>query len=293
MFSNHLSIATVFLGTSKKIQNDFISSVSQVLLDVIKAEVQEAASCFIWWIPQVGFKIDASQYAASNLLTEPRCLDKTGHKPPLCLPSTKISNLQRSRHHSVGQDSVAMDTESTYSEYSHYSSRSRGSHRHGLVMMSYQVNNSTVSVVNESLAVPKRFSSSCFIWWIPQVGFKIDASQYAASNLLTEPRCLDKTGHKPPLCLPSTKISNLQRSRHHSVGQDSVAMDTESTYSEYSHYSSRSRGSHRHGERSRGRHKSRSKDGSCSEKSVTINAPPAEPLLGDESTHGEEVQFKD
>ncbi|MGH0165677.1 UNVERIFIED_CONTAM: hypothetical protein FKN15_051961 [Acipenser sinensis] len=117
----------------------------------------------------------------------------------------------------------------------------------GLVMMSYQVNNSTVSVVNESLAVPKRFSSSCFIWWIPQVGFKIDASQYAASNLLTEPRCLDKTGHKPPLCLPSTKISNLQRSRHHSVGQDSVAMDTESTYSEYSHYSSRSRGSHRHG----------------------------------------------
>ncbi|KAK6486978.1 vang-like protein 1 [Huso huso] len=67
-------------------------------------------------------------------------------------------------------------------------------------------------------------------------------------------------------------------------------MDTESTYSEYSHYSSRSRGSHRHGERSRDRHKSRSKDGSRSEKSVTINAPPAEPLLGDESTHGEEVQ---
>ncbi|MGH0149095.1 UNVERIFIED_CONTAM: hypothetical protein FKN15_037603 [Acipenser sinensis] len=91
-----------------------------------------AASCFIWWIPQIAFKIDASQYAASNLLTEPHCLDKTGHKLPLCLPSAKISNLQKSRHHSVGQDFVAMDTESTYSEYSHYSSRSRGSHRHGI-----------------------------------------------------------------------------------------------------------------------------------------------------------------
>ncbi|MBN3298275.1 VANG1 protein, partial [Amia calva] len=42
-------------------------------------------------------------------------------------------------------------------------------------------------------------------------------------------------------------------------------------------------------ERNKERHKSRSKD-SRSEKSVTIKAPPAEPLLGDESTHGEEVQ---
>ncbi|XP_067116944.1 vang-like protein 1 isoform X2 [Osmerus mordax] len=67
-------------------------------------------------------------------------------------------------------------------------------------------------------------------------------------------------------------------------------MDTESTYSGYSYYSGRSRGSHRHGERSRDRHKSRSKDGSRSEKSVTINAPPAEPLLGDSSVRGEEVQ---
>uniref|UniRef100_A0A3B5MUF2 Vang-like protein n=1 Tax=Xiphophorus couchianus TaxID=32473 RepID=A0A3B5MUF2_9TELE len=66
-------------------------------------------------------------------------------------------------------------------------------------------------------------------------------------------------------------------------------MDTESTYSGYSHYSGRSRGSHRHGERSRDRHKSRSKD-SRSEKSVTINTPPAEPLLGDSSLRGEQVQ---
>ncbi|KAM8873021.1 vang-like protein 1 isoform 2-T2 [Synchiropus picturatus] len=66
-------------------------------------------------------------------------------------------------------------------------------------------------------------------------------------------------------------------------------MDTESTYSGYSYYSGRSRGSHRHGERSRDRHKSRSKD-SRSEKSVTINTPPAEPLLGDSTIRGEQVQ---
>ena len=39
LLSNHLSIATVFSGTSNKIQNSVISSVPQVLLD---AEVQEA-----------------------------------------------------------------------------------------------------------------------------------------------------------------------------------------------------------------------------------------------------------
>ncbi|XP_016314874.1 vang-like protein 1 [Sinocyclocheilus anshuiensis] len=67
-------------------------------------------------------------------------------------------------------------------------------------------------------------------------------------------------------------------------------MDTESTYSGYSYYSGRSRGSHRHGEHSRDRHKSRSKESSRSEKSVTINASPAEPLLGEQSVRGEEVQ---
>ncbi|AWO95636.1 putative vang-like protein 1 [Scophthalmus maximus] len=68
---------------------------------------------------------------------------------------------------------------------------------------------------------------------------------------------------------------------------DCNTMDTESTYSGYSYYSGRSRGSHRHGERSRDRHKSRSKD-SRSEKSVTINTPPAEPLLGDSTVRGSE-----
>uniref|UniRef100_A0A3Q3FL18 Vang-like protein n=1 Tax=Labrus bergylta TaxID=56723 RepID=A0A3Q3FL18_9LABR len=42
-------------------------------------------------------------------------------------------------------------------------------------------------------------------------------------------------------------------------------------------------------ERSRDRHKSRSKD-SRSEKSVTINTPPAEPLLGDSAVRSEQVQ---
>ncbi|MEQ2159867.1 hypothetical protein GOODEAATRI_027688 [Goodea atripinnis] len=44
-------------------------------------------------------------------------------------------------------------------------------------------------------------------------------------------------------------------------------------------------------ERSRDRHKTRSKD-SRSEKSVTINTPPAEPLLGDSSVRGEQVQVR-
>ncbi|XP_051915191.1 vang-like protein 1 isoform X3 [Hippocampus zosterae] len=66
-------------------------------------------------------------------------------------------------------------------------------------------------------------------------------------------------------------------------------MDTESAYSGYSYHSGRSRGSHRHGEKSRDRHKSRSKD-SRSEKSVTINPAPAEPLLGDAAVRGEQVQ---
>lgn len=44
-------------------------------------------------------------------------------------------------------------------------------------------------------------------------------------------------------------------------------------------------------ERSRDRHKSRNKD-SRSEKSVTINTPPAEPLLGDSGVRGEQVQVR-
>uniref|UniRef100_F6VEG3 Uncharacterized protein n=1 Tax=Monodelphis domestica TaxID=13616 RepID=F6VEG3_MONDO len=76
-------------------------------------------------------------------------------------------------------------------------------------------------------------------------------------------------------------------------GKVPSAMDTESTYSGYSYYSSHSKKSHRQGERNRERHKSpRSKDGNRSEKSVTIQAPPAEPLLGNDSTRAEEVQVR-
>ncbi|KFV04297.1 Vang-like 1 [Pterocles gutturalis] len=68
----------------------------------------------------------------------------------------------------------------------------------------------------------------------------------------------------------------------------SAAMDTESTYSGYSHYSGHSKKAHRQG---RDRHKSpRSKDGSRSEKSVTIQTPPAEPLLGNDASRTEEGQ---
>nr|BAE22466.1 unnamed protein product [Mus musculus] len=70
-------------------------------------------------------------------------------------------------------------------------------------------------------------------------------------------------------------------------------MDTESTYSGYSYYSSHSKKSHRQGERTRERHKSpRNKDGRGSEKSVTIQAPAGEPLLANDSarTGAEEVQ---
>ncbi|XP_066473055.1 vang-like protein 1 isoform X1 [Tiliqua scincoides] len=66
-------------------------------------------------------------------------------------------------------------------------------------------------------------------------------------------------------------------------------MDTESTYSGYSHYSGHSKKAPRQG--SRDRHKSpRSKDGGRSEKSVTIQTPPAEPLLGNDSSRTEEAQ---
>ncbi|XP_061908131.1 vang-like protein 1 [Entelurus aequoreus] len=66
-------------------------------------------------------------------------------------------------------------------------------------------------------------------------------------------------------------------------------MDTESTYSGYSYHSGRSRESHRHGDISREHHKSRSKDGR-SEKSVTINPAPAQPLLDDVIGRGEQAQ---
>ncbi|KAJ8246693.1 hypothetical protein GJAV_G00254350 [Gymnothorax javanicus] len=93
----------------------------------------------------------------------------------------------------------------------------------------------------------------------------------------------------PALKLPPRHPANVEPSANR-WGRTRVAMDTESTCSGYSYYSGRSRGSQRHGERSRDSHKSRSKDSSRSEKAVTINAPPAEPLLGDQAAPREEVQ---
>ncbi|OWK04900.1 VANGL2 [Cervus elaphus hippelaphus] len=66
----------------------------------------------------------------------------------------------------------------------------------------------------------------------------------------------------------------------------SDAMDTESQYSGYSYKSGHSRSSRKHRDR-RDRHRSKSRDGSRADKSVTIQAP-GEPLLDNESTRGDE-----
>ncbi|XP_040322740.1 vang-like protein 2 [Herpailurus yagouaroundi] len=63
-------------------------------------------------------------------------------------------------------------------------------------------------------------------------------------------------------------------------------MDTESQYSGYSYKSGHSRSSRKHRDR-RDRHRSKSRDGSRGDKSVTIQAP-GEPLLDNESTRGDE-----
>ncbi|XP_063150651.1 vang-like protein 1 [Candoia aspera] len=66
-------------------------------------------------------------------------------------------------------------------------------------------------------------------------------------------------------------------------------MDTESTYSGYSHYSGHSRKIQTQG--SWDRQKSPwNKDGNHSEKSVTIQTPPADPLVEKESSRAEEMQ---
>ncbi|NWV82888.1 VNG2A protein, partial [Dasyornis broadbenti] len=66
----------------------------------------------------------------------------------------------------------------------------------------------------------------------------------------------------------------------------SDAMDNESQYSGYSYKSGHSRGSRKHRER-RERHRSKSREGTRGDKSVTIQAP-GEPLLDNESTRGDE-----
>ncbi|KFO57291.1 Vang-like 2-A, partial [Corvus brachyrhynchos] len=66
----------------------------------------------------------------------------------------------------------------------------------------------------------------------------------------------------------------------------SDAMDNESQYSGYSYKSGHSRSSRKHRDR-RERHRSKSRDGTRGDKSVTIQAP-GEPLLDNESTRGDE-----
>ncbi|XP_059346280.1 vang-like protein 2 isoform X1 [Ammospiza nelsoni] len=63
-------------------------------------------------------------------------------------------------------------------------------------------------------------------------------------------------------------------------------MDNESQYSGYSYKSGHSRSSRKHRDR-RERHRSKSRDGTRGDKSVTIQAP-GEPLLDNESTRGDE-----
>ncbi|KFP02597.1 Vang-like 2-A, partial [Calypte anna] len=66
----------------------------------------------------------------------------------------------------------------------------------------------------------------------------------------------------------------------------SDTMDNESQYSGYSYKSGHSRSSRKHRDR-RDRHRSKSRDGSRGDKSVTIQAP-GEPLLDNESTRGDD-----
>ncbi|NXB86395.1 VNG2A protein, partial [Vidua chalybeata] len=93
---------------------------------------------------------------------------------------------------------------------------------------------------------------------------------------------------KPPLkealaALPGKPKSHILE-RHKARRSD--AMDNESQYSGYSYKSGHSRSSRKHRDR-RERHRSKSRDGTRGDKSVTIQAP-GEPLLDNESTRGDE-----
>ncbi|NXT10769.1 VNG2A protein, partial [Prunella fulvescens] len=93
---------------------------------------------------------------------------------------------------------------------------------------------------------------------------------------------------KPPLkealaALPGKPKSHILE-RHKPRRSD--AMDNESQYSGYSYKSGHSRSSRKHRDR-RERHRSKSRDGTRGDKSVTIQAP-GEPLLDNESTRGDE-----
>ncbi|NXU96000.1 VNG2A protein, partial [Cettia cetti] len=88
---------------------------------------------------------------------------------------------------------------------------------------------------------------------------------------------------KPPLKEPPPREPPPRERRR---SRRSEAMDNESQYSGYSYKSGHSRSSRKHRDR-RERHRSKSRDGTRGDKSVTIQAP-GEPLLDNESTRGDE-----
>ncbi|NXF38269.1 VNG2A protein, partial [Nyctibius bracteatus] len=95
---------------------------------------------------------------------------------------------------------------------------------------------------------------------------------------------------KPPLKEALAAVPGPGRAKPFSVERHkprrSDTMDNESQYSGYSYKSGHSRSSRKHRDR-RDRHRSKSRDGSRGDKSVTIQAP-GEPLLDNESTRGDE-----
>ncbi|NXD71749.1 VNG2A protein, partial [Eolophus roseicapillus] len=95
---------------------------------------------------------------------------------------------------------------------------------------------------------------------------------------------------KPPLKEALAAVPRPGRPKPLSVERHkprrSDNMDNESQYSGYSYKSGHSRSSRKHRDR-RDRHRSKSRDGSRGDKSVTIQAP-GEPLLDNESTRGDE-----
>ncbi|NXX87388.1 VNG2A protein, partial [Urocolius indicus] len=95
---------------------------------------------------------------------------------------------------------------------------------------------------------------------------------------------------KPPLKEALASVQGPGRTKALGVERHkprrSDTMDNESQYSGYSYKSGHSRSSRKHRDR-RDRHRSKSRDGSRGDKSVTIQAP-GEPLLDNESTRGDE-----
>ncbi|NWI08533.1 VNG2A protein, partial [Crypturellus soui] len=103
-------------------------------------------------------------------------------------------------------------------------------------------------------------------------------------DLLRAPLGLKKPALKEAAAAPAAGPGAAAVERY--KGRRSDNMDNESQYSGYSYKSGHSRSSRKHRDR-RDRHRSKSRDGSRGDKSVTIQAP-GEPLLDNESTRGDE-----